>query len=176
MSAQIRLLTADDAAAVQQLRLRALQEHPTAFGSSHEDEEQRSIEAVGERLEATADNFSLGAWQHGRLIGMIALRRSPGSKVRHRAGVGGMYVAGDIRGQGIGKALLHALLARAPTLVDLEEIVLAVTVGNTTARALYLASGFKPAYIEERYLKVENRYYDLEWMSLRIVSNEQKDE
>jgi GNAT superfamily N-acetyltransferase len=169
MAYQITLLTADDAASYQPLRLRALQEHPEAFGASYEDERQRSLVIVAERLAATPDSFMLGAWAQDALVGIVGLYRSPGIKVRHRAGVGGMYVAAEARGQGIGRALIQQLIEHAPTMTDLEEIILAVTVGNVTARALYLAAGFTPTYIEQRYIKVGESYYDLEWMSLRLV-------
>ena len=165
MAYQIRLLTPDDAASYQPLRLRALQEHPEAFGASYEDERQRSLETVAERLQATPDSFMLGAWERDALVGIVGLYRSPGIKVRHRAGVGGMYVAAAARSQGIGSALINRLIEHAPTLTQLEEIILAVTVGNVTARTLYLAAGFTPTYIEQRYIKVGERYYDLEWMS-----------
>lgn len=169
MTYQIRLLTPDDAASYQPLRLRALQEHPEAFGASYEDERQRSLAVVAERLKATPDGFMLGAWGGDALVGIVGLYRSPGIKTRHRGGVGGMYVAAAARGQGMGRALITALIEHAPTLAHLEEIILAVTVGNVTARALYLAAGFTPTYIEQRYLKVGEQYYDLEWMSLRLV-------
>ena len=175
MAHQIRLLTADDAASYQPLRLRALQEHPEAFGASYEDERQRSLAVVAERLEATPDSFMLGAWDQQRMVGLVGLYRSPGVKVRHRAGVGGMYVAAEARGQGIGSALMKRLLEHAPTMPHLDEIILAVTVGNVTARALYLATGFTPTYIEQRYIKVGAQYYDLEWMSKKVTKHEHRD-
>jgi GNAT superfamily N-acetyltransferase len=102
------------------------------------------------------------------MVGLVALHRAPGIKVRHRGGVGGMYIAPEARGQGIGKALIQTLIERAPTLAHLEEIILAVTVGNSAARSIYLAAGFESAYIEKRYIKVGERYYDIEWMTLRL--------
>ena len=79
-----------------------------------------------------------------------------------------MYIAPAARGQGFGKALMQALLDRAPTLEHLEEILLAVTVGNEAARSIYLAAGFEPSHIEKRYIKIGERYYDIEWMTLLV--------
>jgi RimJ/RimL family protein N-acetyltransferase len=45
---------------------------------------------------------------------------------------------------------------------------LAVTVGNEQARALYLKVGFTPVAIDPRYIKVGERYFDIEWMQLRL--------
>jgi ribosomal protein S18 acetylase RimI-like enzyme len=172
MAYQIRILTPADAAAYQPVRLRSLQEHPEAFGSSYEDEMVRPLEIVAGRLQATADGFMLGAWQGTALVGIVGLHRQPGIKIRHRGGVGGMYVAPEARGLGIGKALLHELIAQAPTLQELEEIILAVTVGNATARAIYRAAGFAPSHIEKRYIKVGTNYYDIEWMRLLLKNGQ----
>ena len=168
MSEQIRLLTPGDAAAYQALRLRSLQEHPEAFGASFADECDRPLDVVGERLQETADSFMLGAWSNDALAGIVGLHRSPRIKLRHRGGVGGMYVAPEARGLGFGKALMQILINRAPTLADLEEIILAVTVGNVAARSIYLAAGFAPSHIEKRYIKIDDRYYDIEWMTLGL--------
>lgn len=170
MSYQIRVLTPDDAAMYQSIRLRALQEHPEAFGASYEDEASLAPDVVVERVKETVDGFVLGAWRNDTLGGIVGLHRSPRIKLRHRAGVGGMYIAPEARGQGIGKAMMQVLVERAPTLEHLEEIILAVTVGNVAARSIYLAAGFEPAYVEKRYLKIDGRYYDIEWMTLQLSS------
>lgn len=85
-----------------------------------------------------------------------------------------MYVPLEYRGRGIGKALLLNAIARARTLSGLEDLILAVTVGNERARALYLAVGFVSAAIEPRYLKIGEQYFAIEWMHLS-VNREQSD-
>jgi len=169
MAYQTRLVTPDDAAAWQAVRLRALQEHPEAFGSSYEDERDHPLDLLAERIQATPDGFTLGVWQEETLVGIAGLHRSPRVKTRHRAGIGGMYIAPAARGQGIGKALMQALIDRAATIAYLEEIILAVTVGNSAARSIYLAAGFESSHIEKRYIKIGTTYYDIEWMTLRLV-------
>jgi RimJ/RimL family protein N-acetyltransferase len=167
---EIRTLTSADAEAYQPLRLASLREHPEAFGSAYEDEAALSPEAVAERLRPLPDRRLFGAWVAGDLAGILSFARSPGRKTRHRAGLGAMYVAPVYRGQGIGRALLAAVIDYARTQPDLEELILAVTVGNEPARRLYVAAGFEPAWIEQRYIKVDDRYYDIEWLSLRLAS------
>ncbi len=49
-----------------------------------------------------------------------------------------------------------------------EEVVLAVTVGNELAHRLYVAAGFKPYCIEPRYIKLDDQYFDIEWMVLLL--------
>ena len=79
-----------------------------------------------------------------------------------------MYVAPEMRGRGIGRALLTTAIDYARTLPDLEQVILAVTLSNQAARALYLAAGFTPTFVEKRYIKVDSVYYDIEWMTLHI--------
>ncbi len=167
----IRQLAAHDAPVYQPLRLRALREHPEAFGSSPEDEQPLPLEQVARRLEDTSGNsVSFGAWLDGQLVGIVSLYRSPRPKTRHKALLGGMYVAPEARGNRIGKALLEHTLSYARTMGGLEDVTLAVTVGNNAARRLYLGAGFVPYGVEPRYIKLGNRYFDIEWMSLRLVA------
>lgn len=169
MSFTIRTVTPDDAAVYQAVRLRSLQEHPEAFGSAYEDERNRSLPAVAERLQEAPGRFTLGAWRAGALVGIVTFTQASGSKVCHRGGVGGMYVATEARGLGVGRALMTELIERAGNVPALEEIILAVTVGNPTARSIYLAAGFQPSHVEKRYIKVADRYYDIEWMTFRLT-------
>lgn len=167
---EIRTLNGDDITAYHPLRLQALREHPEAFSSDYEDELRRDAAEAAQRLQPSPDRFMLGAWVDGALVGVLGLNRSPGRKVRHRAGLGAMYVAPNFRRQGVGQALIAAVIQHARALPDLEELVLAVTVGNDPARRFYLAAGFVPSYVEPRYIKHDGRYFDIEWMSLRLVT------
>ena len=171
MNTNIRRLGGQDAPVYQPLRLRALREHPEAFGSSLEDEQPLSLEEVARRLGDTSGNsISFGAWSDCQLVGIASLFRSPRLKTRHKAIVGGMYVAPEARGKRIGKALLEHTLSHARTMEGLEDVTLAVTVGNDTARGLYLGAGFVPYGVEPRYIKLGNQYFDIEWMILRLVA------
>jgi ribosomal protein S18 acetylase RimI-like enzyme len=113
---------------------------------------------------------SFGTWLVGQLAGTVNLYRSPRPKTRHKAILGGMYVAPEARGNRIGKALLEHTLSYARTMDGLEDVTLAVTVGNNAARRLYLGAGFVPYGVEPRYIKLGNRYFDIEWMILRLVA------
>lgn len=166
---QVRLLAAADAAAYQRVRLRSLQEHPEAFGASYEEEADTPLEKIAQSLDASLPNNPIfGAFIGEELVGITALNRYTRRKTRHRAIVGGVYVTREVRGQGAAGALMDALVGYAATLDGVEEIILAVTVGNETARRLYLKMGFTPYSIEPRYFKIGGQYYDLEWMSLTL--------
>jgi GNAT superfamily N-acetyltransferase len=165
---KIRGLNAEDAQAFHALRLRSLREHPEAFGSAYEDECSFPIERVMERLQNSSDKLTLGALIDDELVGFVSFVRYLGRKTRHRAMLASMYVIPEARGRGIGSALLNGVIHHARALSDLEELILAVTVGNETARRLYQMAGFVPSHVEKRYIKVDDMYYDIEWMTLRL--------
>ena len=153
----------------QALRLRALREHPEAFGASLEEEQLLPIEQVAQQLnDASGNNLTFGAWSKSELVGMMNLFRFSRRKTRHKAILGGMYVVPEVRGAQIGTALLAYTLERARTMDGLEDVTLAVTVGNASARKLYMSAGFVPYGVEPRYIKVGNEYFDIEWMILRL--------
>ncbi len=74
----------------------------------------------------------------------------------------------EARSQGVGRALVDAVVTHARSVSGVEEVVLAVTVGNELARRLYIVAGFKSYCIEPRYLKLKDQYFDIEWMVLRL--------
>ncbi|MFN8446001.1 MAG: GNAT family N-acetyltransferase [Caldilineaceae bacterium] len=164
----IQTLKPVDVEAYQHLRLRALLDHPEAFGSAYEDEAIMALEKVAERLVSAPERFTLGAWQNEALVGMAGFSRYMGRKTRHRGMVWGMYVAPEARGQGVGAALLAEIIQQVRQLDGLEEIILAVTVGNPAARKIYTQAGFQPSHVEKRYIKLDDTYYDIEWMTLQI--------
>ena len=168
----IRVLAVEDAVQYRALRIRALREHPEAYGATLESMEKQPIDDVAERLRrAERDGYAIfGAFDHDALIGLAALGHQLGNtKRQHRAGVFQMYVAPEARGRKVGRELLLAAIERARSYPEVEEVTLAVTVGNQAARNLYLNTGFVPSHIEPRYLKIDGIYYDIEWMRLRLV-------
>jgi RimJ/RimL family protein N-acetyltransferase len=165
----IRVLDENDAAAYQTVRLRSLGEHPEAFGASWEEERSRSTENVAAQLRDNPPNTcTLGAFADHVLVGIVSLSRFVRPKVRHKAMVGGMYVVPEARGNKIGEALLDVTLAHARMMDGVQDVSLAVTVGNNSARNLYIAAGFVPWGIEPRYINVDGQRFDIEWMMLHL--------
>lgn len=163
----VRTLYAQDAADFQCVFLRALHEHPEAFAVSVTEQEALSVSTVAEWF-TSPDHRFYGAYSDGKLVGIMAMQRYQRSKMQHRAGIGPMYVAPEVRGQGIGKSLLERGLSDARLWQGLADIVLGVTVGNEAARSLYLSAGFMPYSTDPRLLRIGDEYFDVEWMIQQV--------
>ncbi|KGR76166.1 GNAT family N-acetyltransferase [Ureibacillus sinduriensis] len=163
----IRILTEADAQNYQTLRLRALQTNPESFGSTYEREVHFTIEQVEERIRQAEDRFVLGAFQEdGSLMGIVLLMRELDRKSKHKATIYGMYTAPEVRGQGVGKALLIEIINRANDFDGVEQIHLQVIATNESAKKLYKSLGFETYGVEPRALKDGDRYFDEELMVL----------
>jgi GNAT superfamily N-acetyltransferase len=164
---QVRVLTAEDAPAYQAVRLRGLQEHPEAFASSYEEEARMSPEQFVQRL-TNPEAVAFGAFGDESLLGVVTLLRSTRVKTRHRAAIVAMYVVPEARGRGIGKRLIQAAIEEARRHDEIIDVVLSYTVGNESARALYLSMGFQPYAVEPRFIHIDGQFYDGEWMILPL--------
>jgi ribosomal protein S18 acetylase RimI-like enzyme len=163
----VRLLDSEDAVSFRELRLRALRDHPDAFGSSYEEAVNLSIEETAERLKPSPDAFVLGAFDAaGKLVGMVGFYRERGMKKRHKGVIWGMYCLPECRGKGVGKALLAEAVERARKMKGLELVTLRVVTSNAPAKKLYLSAGFRTWGKEPRSLKIGSRYMDQELMVL----------
>ena len=166
MSTMIRRLGPDDAAAYRVVRRRALIEHPEAYGSTVQELDSRSLEEVAATLSAPPEaRCTFGAFVAGELVGLAGFGRGPNAKQRHRAGLYQMYTAPEQRRRGLGRQLVDAVIDHAANQEGIEEIILAVTIGNAAAELLYLGAGFRPQYVEPRYIKLGDVYYDILWMN-----------
>jgi ribosomal protein S18 acetylase RimI-like enzyme len=122
------------------LRVRALQTDPQAFGSTL----QRTLERedsfwIGRLQEGIEDHLRsmLFASVAGELVGMIGVYPD---QVTEQPGIISMYVCPEHRGQGIGRKLMEAMLAR---LADEETVFLDVRVCQESAVRLYESMGFR---------------------------------
>jgi RimJ/RimL family protein N-acetyltransferase len=166
MTIHTRQLTADDVQAYIPVRLRALREHPQAFGSTYIQEREKPESEMSERLR---DGIIYGAFSEGQLVGLAGLVVNSSYNTRHRAFLISVYSAAEVRGQGVGRAVVQAAIAHARAIEYVEEVFLTVTMGNPSARALYLSLGFVPYAIEPRSIKIAGQYYDEELMTLRFA-------
>jgi RimJ/RimL family protein N-acetyltransferase len=169
---EVRILTEADGEAFWNIRLRALRDDPESFGSSYEEILERGIAGATQSLrkrDTSPDNATFGAFEGGTLVGIAGFRREEEVKKRHKGVIWGMYVPREMRGKGIGKALLQAAIAYAKTLPQLEQINLSVVLTSREARQLFISLGFEPYGLERHALKLHGRYFDHELMTLRLI-------
>jgi ribosomal protein S18 acetylase RimI-like enzyme len=163
---EIRRLTAEDAESYQQLRQEALQREPLAFTDSVAEHQSLTLDIIKTRLTATDDDFILGSFVDGQLVGMAGFFRPKGEKIRHRGLIRTVYVSEQCRGKGFGRALLRELIGLVGLLPGMEQVALAVSSQNTGAKALYQSLGFEVYGCEKRALKIGGEYVDEELMVL----------
>src|SRR6267154_4315964 len=140
----IRFLTELDLTAYRALRLQSLQEAPSSFGSSYEQESKFALSDFASRIRPHGEpgNGIFGAFgETNQLIGTLGFAREHHLKRAHIGSVWGMYVLPEFRGKGIGAALLDEALSHARKLPGLRQVILTVTAGNLPAIALYKSRG-----------------------------------
>jgi RimJ/RimL family protein N-acetyltransferase len=169
----IRLLTELDLKAYSAMRLHSLQESPTSFGSSYEQEAKFSMQEFASRIRPHGDtaNCMFGAFSDAsELMGVIGFSREPHLKRAHIGSVWGMYVRPEFRGKGVGAALLDEALVHARRLPGMRQITLTVTAGNLPAIGLYKSRGFDRFGVQRDALLVDGRLFDEEHWALYLTS------
>ncbi|MFL6664428.1 MAG: GNAT family N-acetyltransferase [Rhizobacter sp.] len=157
----IRRLAPTDLRAYKALRDEMLERYPEAFTSDAQGEGHRRAEDYLPRLgldRPEGGHLTLGAWSGADLLGAIGLDRDMRPKVRHIGNVVGMMVRGPAQGRGIGRALLHGLLADAGA-AALEMLTLTVTDTNLSAVRLYKSAGFESFGRLEKAIKLGAAYH-----------------
>jgi RimJ/RimL family protein N-acetyltransferase len=163
-------ITPDRFPAWRQLRLRALKDHPDAFGRSYESYAALSFEEASEEFFSRRpgrgpDSETYGAFDaDGKILGAAGVFRESGEKERHRMFLWGMYVAPEARGTGVADALVDALLDFSRSLDGVLQVHLAVTAHNHTARRLYERHGFKRYGTDPRTLFQDGTFLDEDLM------------
>ncbi len=150
-----------DVEAFRAIRLEALQRHPDAFGSTHEDEVAQPPTWWEARL---APGRTFGGFIGGELMGMAALSTFTATQLRHKGVLGGMYVREEARGSGLADALVRRVIEHIP----LAQIQLSVVTTNERAIRFYRRMGFHIFGTEPRALKTPNGYAD-EHLMVRLA-------
>ncbi|MGL5939913.1 MAG: GNAT family N-acetyltransferase [Waterburya sp.] len=169
---EIRFLNSQDVTAYHNLRLQALRESPTAFGSSYEQEASLPLTNFAARLRPHDDSASgiFGAFgDSNQLIGMLGFSRENRPKRAHIGSLWSMYVLPEYRCLGVGSALLDEALSHARRLGVLRQIVLTVTANNLAAQSLYSSRGFERFGLERDALFIDGTYFDEEHLALHFL-------
>ena len=166
---EIRALHESDAVSYRDLRLFAHDESSEAFGTSLEEEQALSAEQFAARLTANAEeSVTLGLFVDGSLGGTVSIVRMSRVKMRHKAGLYGMYLRPELRGRGWGRRLFEEAIAAGRRMKGVEILQLSVVVDQAAARTLYHHLGFIPYGMESRALRNGDRDLDEELLALEI--------
>lgn len=166
---EIRFLTSEDAPEYSRLRLEMLELEPQAFSSSAEEHRSLSMDEIRRRLGSlTEDQFIVGAFDDGRLLGVVGFYRDKGAKSRHKGHIWGVYVKPEKRGRGLARRMLQTALQRASTITGVEQVLLSVAATQSAAFRLYESLGFQSWGCEPRALRVGDRYFDEHYLILHL--------
>jgi RimJ/RimL family protein N-acetyltransferase len=164
----VRRLHAGDAAAWQTLRLVGLQQHPTAFASSFDEEKERPMDDVRKMLDGDTGAI-FGGFVDGQLQCVASVHRESMRKMAHKAGMWGVYAAPAARGKGLMRRVMTALIEHARGVLGVEFLTLGVNVANAPALRLYDGLGFIRIGIERGFLKVDGVLHDEVHMHLPLA-------
>ena len=156
---EIRKLPDDRWKDYRDLRLEALKNDPSAFGSSLEEEEMLTEDEWKRRIQN-----GLFAVSEETLIGMIVYAFNRRTKTRHIAEIFGVYVSAGHRGDGFGTRMLEHALLQIRKNGRVVKVKLAVNPEQRVAVKLYKKAGFVVAGRARKELKVGRRFFDTLYM------------
>jgi GNAT superfamily N-acetyltransferase len=138
---EIRRADLNDASRVRELRLRALETDPDAFGETLDRARTRPGADYADWIGAPGNGMFVAADADGTLVGMALGAPAPMEAQPNSAGLYAMWVAPEVRRQGVGAALIDAVedWARAE---GSARIGFGVTTTNELAIRLYERKGF----------------------------------
>ena len=163
MDITISKLNIDEWPKYKALRLEALKNEPSSFGSSYEDNLKSPDDLWREQLQKSHNGeggVMFFAKKGDKLVGMIGAFWQDKEKTRHIGNIFGVYVSSDYRGKGIGKQLMEVILNYLDAMPQIEKIKLGVVTRQIPALKMYEKYGFKHIGKLKKELKVGDDYYD----------------
>lgn len=128
------------------LRLRALRDHPEAFGQPYEEAVavplDEAYDILRQRMSTAGSATFVAIDGNGALIVLIAFFRETRPKNAHRGNIVSVYVAPEARGRGVSRRLFDAALSHARSLDGLVQVHLTVVRTNLVAARSYERAGF----------------------------------
>lgn len=158
----IRAITQDELPQWWDVRLRALRDHPEAFGSDYETSRNRGYGYLVE------SNFGNGlpvsrifaAFDPAETILSTAGVFGNTGKRSHIAVVWGVYTIPEAIGQGLASRLIGTSIAHCRSFPQIRQIHISVNAGNAPALHIYESAGFVPWGREPRAIALPDRYDD----------------
>lgn len=165
----IRQLEPSDSEKYYKIRLEGLKLHPEAFGTGAEDWSKATDEQIKNILASSSDdNFVLGAFNEGQLVGVVGLKREKKHSVGHKGTVWGLVVLPEFRNKGQGKKLIATLIERASKHEELKFIRAVVTNTSVNATGVFESLQFIKYGVELRGIKQGNNFFDQTYLALKL--------
>ena len=161
---EVRPLTAQDVEAYRVVRLAVLRSDPPAFVTTAAEFAARDLAGIAAQISPTENAVTFGAFLTGELVGILTLARETRPSIRHRAGIYGVGVLNEARGQRAGDALMQTALAHARQWEGLTSLHLAVVETQHTARRLYERHGFKVWGTQPDAVQHDGQTYSEHWL------------
>jgi GNAT superfamily N-acetyltransferase len=112
--------------------------------------------------------YAAGADERRPLVASASLTRAEPPKFAHRARVWGVFVVPELRGRGLGRAVLEAVIAQARDWGGVDFLDLSVSANSPEARRLYESVGFAVWGREPEVTEHAGQRYDELHMTLRL--------
>lgn len=158
----IRAIMEDELPQWWKLRLRALKEHPEAFGSDYETARDRSFGYLIERnfgndlpVNAIFSTFN----PEGSILSTVGTFGNTGKR-SHLAVIWGVYTTPEVRGRGLARRLIDTALTHCRAFPEILQVHISVNADNAPALHVYESAGFIPWGREPRAIALPDRYDD----------------
>lgn len=162
---EIVQLAPDNWKLLKDMRLKALQTDPLAFGRTYEEESGLSEEDWKAKL-TDPDVEWFFSKKDGKFVAMAGIHFLKRKVVEHKAEINGVFVDPEYRKQGVGEDLMRNLLAKLRANPKIVKIDLQVCAVQESAVKMYEKLGFRTVGIHEKSAKIDGKYYDMISMEL----------
>lgn len=158
----IRHLIRDEIPQWWDMRLRALREHPEAYGSDYETSRQQGYGHVVDRNfgpTAGINAIFVAVDPDGAFLGTAGVYADSGKR-SHIAVIIGVYTRPESRGQGLCRRLIDAAIAHCRKAPGILQVHIGVNASNGPALHVYKAAGFVAWGTEPRAIALPDRFDD----------------
>lgn len=147
MDISYRKLVAAESKQYREIRLESLQLHPESFGTTFEEQSKLPKLGFESALEQPTDErFMMAAFDGQLLVGICGFIPSVREEFQGSKNTGiiiQVYVKPGHHGRKIGLGLIHAALSAAFEIPRIEQVMLGVRKGNSSAIRVYEQAGFR---------------------------------
>ncbi|HWV24965.1 MAG TPA: GNAT family N-acetyltransferase [Thermomicrobiales bacterium] len=169
----IRILSQDEVPQWWEMRLRALKEHPEAFGSDYETSRQGGYGHVVERnfgLDRGMNAIFVAVDSQGQMLSTAGVFGDTGKR-SHIAYIVGVYTIPEARVLGLARCVVTAAIDRCRTFPQIRQALISVNADNASALHLYESLGFVAWGREPRAIALPDRFDDEIHLALMLDEN-----